>query len=117
MYPWGNDAPTSLFLNYNGITRDTSLVDSYSRGASFYGALNMAGNVWEWVADWYDNVYYSNAPPSNPLGPNSGSFKVRRGGSWEDYLFGDDVRSTYRYKGIPSSSSSNDVGFRCARSE
>jgi formylglycine-generating enzyme required for sulfatase activity len=117
VYPWGNNDPTSLFLNFNGLLRDTSKVDSFSKGASFYGALNMAGNVWEWVADWYDSVYYRSSPTSNPLGSDMGSFRVRRGGSWDDYLGGDDVRSTYRDKGVPSSTSLNNVGIRCARSE
>ena len=117
VYPWGNNDPTSLFLNFNGLLRDTSKVDSFSKGASFYGALNMAGNVWEWVADWYDSVYYRSSPTSNPLGPDMGSFRVRRGGSWDDYLGGDDVHSTYRDKGVPSSNSLNNVGIRCARSE
>ena len=66
---------------------DTSQVDSYLTGASQYGALNMAGNVWEWVNDWYDDTYYSSSPYANPPGPVTGNYKVLRGGSW-DYTDG-----------------------------
>ena len=55
---------------------------SYPSGASPYGALDMAGNVWEWVNDWYDGNYYGVSPYRNPPGPASGSYKVLRGGSW-----------------------------------
>ena len=73
---------------------DTSQVGSYPTGASPYGALDMAGNVWEWVNDWYDADYYGVSPYSNPPGPPSGSYKVLRGGSWDDSW--DYVRAAYR---------------------
>ncbi len=60
----------------------TAPVGSYPAGASPYGALDMAGNVWEWAADWYDSDYYARSPSRNPQGPDSGYFKVLRGGSW-----------------------------------
>jgi len=64
---------------------DTSAAGSYPAGASSYGALDMAGNVWEWVNDWYDSSYDSCSPGSNPPGPVTGSYRVLRGGGWSYY--------------------------------
>ena len=61
---------------------DTSAVGSYPSGASPYGLLDMAGNVWEWVHDWYSSTYYSTSPYDNPTGPDTGTYKVLRGGGW-----------------------------------
>ena len=76
-YPWGDAAPTCALANCLRPTGycvgDTSAVGSYPAGASPYGALDMAGNVWEWVNDWYDRSYYSSSPGSNPPGPATGS--------------------------------------------
>ena len=58
---------------------DTTAVGSYPDGASYYGALDMAGNVMEWASDWFDGNYYSISPASNPTGPATGTMKVRRG--------------------------------------
>ena len=85
---------------------------SYPQGASPYGALDMAGNVWEWVADWYDSGYYSQSPTRNPLGPDSGEERVLRGSSWAERQWG--VRCAYRLKYLPEDRHDN-VGFRCAR--
>ena len=125
MYPWGNSDPDCTKLNYdhyNGSTLDycvgdTSQVGSYPSGASPYGVLDMAGNVWEWVADWYDASYYGSYPvdgwPSNPSGPTSGTDRVLRGGSWDYAWLVVRVESRHRY--YPDSW--NDYrGFRCARS-
>lgn len=57
-------------------------VGSFPSGASPYGVLDMAGNAWEWVADWYDEGYYAHSPSRNPRGPDSGQSRVLRGGSW-----------------------------------
>ena len=84
-YPWGDAAPTCALANFhdNGYcVGDTSAVGSYPAGASPYGALDMAGNVWEWVNDWYNGSYYSISPGSNPPGPATGSYRVLRGGGW-----------------------------------
>ena len=112
-YPWGNDLPNNGLLNYDGAVGDTSEVGKYPDGASPYGALDMAGNVWEWVADWYGETYYASLTPSNPLGPDSGENRVARGGSWVDHNYG--VRTTRRNGIVPTGSGSN-IGFRCARS-
>ncbi|KAF0106587.1 MAG: hypothetical protein FD146_2495 [Anaerolineaceae bacterium] len=112
-YPWGNTSPNSSLLNYNMIIGNTTTVGEYPSGASPYGALDMAGNVWEWVADWYSDNYYSSSPDSNPTGPSSGGLRVLRGGAW--YYYDVLVRSANRNRDYPTSSDIS-VGFRCSRS-
>ena len=107
-YPWGNEAPDASRLNYKENEGDTTAVGSYPTGASPYGALDMAGNVWEWTADWYDGDYYSSSPYENPQGSSDGDSRVLRGGSfmYPEYY----VRSSYR--GSPYAVD-NFFGFRC----
>jgi serine/threonine-protein kinase len=88
----------------------TAPVGSFEEGASWCGALDMAGNVWEWVADWYQEDYYAVSPVSNPTGPEAGEVKVVRGGSWYSYAY--HVRSADRGRYDPVDSVSN-LGFRC----
>ena len=88
-YPWGNDPPTSRHANFDKGYNFKSYgvltaVGSLTAGKSPYGAYDMAGNVWEWVADWYDKSYYNNSPRKNPRGPSNGEYRVVRGGSWND---------------------------------
>jgi len=117
IYPWGNTFDPSR-LNSGVAVDDTTAVGSYLAGASPYGAMDMAGNVLEWVADWYDPNYYANSPLSNPTGPASRvgvGHRVFRGGSWGNT--GDDarfVRATHRAFNPPNSTSPVD-GFRCAQ--
>ncbi len=112
-YPWGDAAPTCALVNgyVNGYcVGDTSAAGSYPAGASPYGALDMAGNVLEWVNDWYDSSYYSSSPGSNPPGPEMGTDFVMRGGGWA-FSGGDLFRAAKRYKsGLPN----ENIGFRCA---
>jgi formylglycine-generating enzyme required for sulfatase activity len=90
IYPWGNSPPDCNRANYHGCAGKALPVGSHPEGASPYGVLDMAGNVREWVADWYDAEYYSRTPSRNPQGPQtSTSFRVLRGGS-----FGHDQRLT-----------------------
>jgi formylglycine-generating enzyme required for sulfatase activity len=117
VYPWGNAEPNCDRLNYNSGNRacigDTTPVGAYPQGASPYGALDMAGNVWEWVADWYGESYYASAPARNPPGPGSGQYRVLRGGSWLNDQ--GDVRAASRSRNGPDDVNHN-VGFRCVRS-
>jgi formylglycine-generating enzyme required for sulfatase activity len=111
-YPWGNDDPDCSWLNYDGCIGDTSRVGDYPTGASPYGALDMSGNVREWVSDWYQADYYGGSPTDNPQGPDSGTSKVLRGGSWTDY-YPSNVRAANRGGSYPTVRT-NTLGFRCA---
>ena len=82
--------------------------------ANAFGLYDMVGNVWEWVQDWYGAGYYSGSPSVNPPGPNSGEFRVIRGGSWFGTTRG--LRSSSRNFDAPSSTFSSRGGFRVARS-
>ncbi|NLI41376.1 MAG: formylglycine-generating enzyme family protein [Caldisericales bacterium] len=112
-YPWG-DTIDETRANYDSNIGDTTTVGSYPAGASPYGALDMAGNVWEWVLDWYAEDYYSQSTDRNPIGPQSGDKKVRRGGSW--FFNGGSSRSANRVRSSPADWNYN-IGFRCAFSE
>jgi len=112
LYPWGDAAPQPGMLNFRGSNLGRPApVDSYPEGATPYGALNMAGNVWEWTADWYDPKYYEQAPTAQPTGPTSGSRKVLRGGSFADDA--SDARAANRANSAPSVAAPK-IGFRCA---
>ncbi len=115
-YPWG-DSTNHDAANYNGTDgKDywgkTSPVGSFAPNG--YGLYDMAGNVWEWCSDWYDEDYYSNAPKRNPTGPSSGGYRVMRSGSWSGSN-GFYLRCANRDDDRPVST---DVvrGFRCCAS-
>ena len=117
-YPWGEGIDQSR-ANYNNNNEpdyvgDTNKVDGYASGVSPYGAYDMAGNTWEWVADLYDENYYSSlfGTVNNPLGPIRGEFRVVRGGSWDSNSYA--LRSSYRSWFNPANASIY-IGFRCAR--
>ncbi|MEW5830799.1 MAG: SUMF1/EgtB/PvdO family nonheme iron enzyme [Chloroflexota bacterium] len=109
-YPWVEGIDCSKANYCEG---DTTEVGSYESGTSPFGLYDMAGNVWEWVADWYSETYYQNSPSSNPLGPDSGQGRVLRGGSWYDYE--GYLRASNRNRYSPYSIDGY-IGFRCARS-
>ena len=116
-FPWGGGEVDCTLANYyqdeaGHCVGDTAAVGSYPEGASVYGALDMAGNVFEWVADWYQAGYYQASPDINPKGPLEGAYKVVRGGSWGDpsqYL-----RTPAAISTMPSWQ--RFIGFRCALS-
>lgn len=123
-FPWGESPVTGSEANfcdvqcsmewsnksYDDNYATTAPAGTYPEGGSVYGVMDMAGNVWEWVADYYERRYYEDSPLDNPLGPDSGENYVIRGGSWvsePQYL-----TCTTRYLSDPDETS-NDHGFRC----
>jgi serine/threonine-protein kinase len=113
-YPWGNEWDGSKCANSVGSNnlRSTAPVGSYPQGVSPYGVHDMAGNVWEWCADWYDGNYYRSAPSKNPQGPSSGERRVLRGGSW-NRVGENNFRAADRNRYNPDYRWYNN-GFRCA---
>ena len=112
VYPWGNSPSSATLANSDGNNPDTTMVGSYPDGASPYGVMDTAGNVEEWVNDWYNNSYYYVSSLRNPQGPDSGENRGVRGGAFYDNDLV--LRSAYRNLYPPSFSSEN-LGFRCAR--
>lgn len=126
IYPWGNDPPSPARANF-GKDRDKwnnhealVPVGQMKEGKSPYGVYDLAGNVWEWVNDWYDPDYYAASPSRNPQGPISGKFKVIRGGSWD--LAPERLRSAQRDLNVPTTTDYDspayrnfNSGFRCAK--
>jgi formylglycine-generating enzyme required for sulfatase activity len=125
-YPWGQqfDGARLNFCDSNCDSpgkdrsadddyRFTAPAGRYEAGKSPYGVYDMAGNVWEWVADGYDEDYYQHSPERNPPGPASDSRMVLRGGSWRSGAVS--VRAPNRIGEIPGFRNS-DVGIRCAKS-
>jgi formylglycine-generating enzyme required for sulfatase activity len=109
-FPWG-DAISSTDANYDMNLGDTAAVESYPPNG--YGLYDMAGNVWEWVADWYNENYYSVSPTNDPTGPATGMQRVMRGGSWDHSEFG--LRNANRCDFCHADRHGNNRGGRCAR--
>jgi len=112
-YPWGDELSRDN-ANYEGVEGsdhwdgETAPVGSFAPNG--YGIYDMAGNVWEWCADWYGEGYYSRSSMRNPKGPKTGKYRVLRGGSWSDRSYG--LRVAYRYEYEPTAGHYLG-GFRC----
>ena len=112
LFPWGDNPPTSGQLNY--LNRDTAEVGSFPRDVSPYGVLDMAGNVWEWVFDYFQAAYYAVSPENNPRGPGTGDRRVIRGGAFFSDV--DAVRTVVRASLKPDETFDT-LGFRCVVTE
>ncbi|NOT24421.1 MAG: SUMF1/EgtB/PvdO family nonheme iron enzyme [Nitrospiraceae bacterium] len=116
IYPWGNELPTDFHANMKKEVWNNHVVltpvGMFEGGKSPYGVYDMAGNVWEWINDWYSRDYYKTGPLKNPTGPSKGDYKVIRGGSWGSSP--KDLRSTDRESRLPSFGGLG-TGFRCAK--
>jgi formylglycine-generating enzyme required for sulfatase activity len=110
-YPWGATWDAAKCNSSESNRKQTTPVGSFPAGASPYGVLDMAGNVWNWCADWYDGAYYQTSPARNPTGPTTGTYRVLRGGSWnnDEYY----TRSANRDGGSNPDDSWFISGFRC----
>ncbi len=117
-YPWGKKVPSCALANYFVRKKkycrnkgETAAVTDYADVASPYGAVQLAGNVYQWVKDWYGKEYYGKSDGRNPLGPLRGKYRVVRGGSWFSPAV--DLRATARGP-LPPGMQLPYVGFRCA---
>jgi formylglycine-generating enzyme required for sulfatase activity len=113
IWPWGNGAPTCTLANTLGCAGAEEPVGMHPAGASPYGALDMAGNVWEWTADYYDATYYGMSPAMDPTGPAAGTFRVYRAGSYGND--GSLARTSNRASTYSPTVGGSGLGFRCAR--
>lgn len=111
-YPWGNAKPDPSLLNFDGQYGVPRSAYDYWTGMSPYGLLNMAGNVQQWVADWYSQNYYLHSPYQNPTGPPDGELKVLRGGGFWDNAT--EVQTFYRFRHDPTSAGAH-RGVRCVQ--
>lgn len=113
-FPWGETEPTRAMANYLNQWRNGAglePVGSHPQGATPEGVQDLEGNVWEWVADWYDPHYYENGSVSNPQGPPEGTRKVIRGSGWESEA--PLLRAAHRVNSDPANRN-HSLGFRCA---
>ena len=111
-FPWGNDGLDCTRANFAGCGDGTKPVGSHPLGASVYGALDMAGNVVEWIKDYYDATYYGASPAENPPGPNKGEAFVGRGGGWKSPPEWQRAGARDEYEANYFKSS---LGFRCVK--
>jgi sulfatase modifying factor 1 len=109
-FPWGNQEPTCNLLNFDACMRKTTYVGTYPDGQSYYKAMDMSGNVFEWVQDWYLANYYGSAPTQDPSGPISGNNRSVRSSAYntDGYL----TEAARRFYAEPLDHRA-DLGFRC----
>ena len=113
-YPWGQEPPTPVHAVF-GLKEGAETVapiGDREKGTSPYGVRDLAGNLYEWVTDWYDDAFYTTTPTINPRGPGAGTAKVQRGGSYINSPYR--LRASFRTKGDPTEHDPH-VGFRCAQ--
>lgn len=110
IYPWGSNAPVCDFLNFNNCVGKITDVTTYQKGQSFYHALDMEGNVFEWVADWYDALYYRSSAGQDPQGPDAGQVRSVRSSSYKSKA--DQIAASTRFSDGPKDHR-RDLGFRC----
>ena len=111
-WPWGDLWSLGYCNSWEGGIRDSTPVGSYPKGASPYGVQDMAGNVFEWINDWYQLDYYKISPYKNPKGPDSGGFRLMKSGSWVEFASG--VRISFKLGQSPGNTDT-DSGFRIAK--
>ncbi len=112
-FPWGRVLEATRCNTREGhIGATTSVLQFAGVGASPYGILDLAGNVWEWCADWYAEDYYATGPTQNPRGPDESDWRVLRGGAWDMSM--DYARCASRDYIVPDEGYAT-VGFRCVR--
>ena len=112
IYPWGNEMDFSKLSYFPHVTK-VQTVGSFPNGASPYGVLDMAGNVWEWCADWYIESDYPQSSRKNSRGPDGSEYRVLRGGGWDSIRL--QLRTSYRYYDKENRRTYN-IGFRCVQS-
>lgn len=120
-YPWGDEKPicendlmNSARFDDDNFCNDIGSAQVMSYSPNGFKLYDMAGNVWEWVSDWYGENYYKDLPMQNPIGPTYGEFRVLRGGAWDDNEFR--LRVSHRFRLTPLETYGS-VGFRCVSSE
>jgi sulfatase modifying factor 1 len=114
-FPWGDEMPTERHVNWNRTYNAGGELPTTAAGTfppNSFGVRDMAGNVWEWCDDWYSDSTYTAEPRHNPTGPESGTYRVRRGASWN-------IREAFRLRcgnrgAMPPDSYHSNLGFRCA---
>jgi formylglycine-generating enzyme required for sulfatase activity len=111
-YPWGDEKPTAELAHFG--SQEGGPTEVCSKQRNDFGLCDMIGNAWEWTADWYGRDYYAEAPDSNPPGPESGKYKVLRGGSWSDTPASQFMTCSYRSWARAAERSPN-LGFRCVK--
>jgi formylglycine-generating enzyme len=111
-YPWGNEIDPSRanYLSDRSVKRERGTRAGGTYAPNGYGLYDMAGNVWEWVSDWYSPDYYASSQPRDPLGPAAGTMRILRGGSWVNEDIGM-LRCSYRHK-VPPDTYAYSIGFR-----